>query len=188
MGNFMGTEEAMPSQAQLTQDPAGQAIDALSREELMLPGARELLATARLARLAYCGPDGLPRVIPIGFHWTGEQVIVCTVPSSPKVRALSARPRVALTIDTDEGTASRALSVRGVAAIDVVDGVPAEYLAAAVKGMDGEQAAQFEAQVRALYKRMARITIEPLWARYFDFGGGRLPGFLRELIAGGAAS
>jgi Pyridoxamine 5'-phosphate oxidase len=128
------------------------------------------------------GPDGFPRVIPIGFHWTGEQIIVCTVPSSPKVRALAARPEVALTIDTDQGTASRSLSVRGVAAIEIVDGVPDEYLAASAKNMDGEQARQFEASVRSMYKQMARITIEPRWARYYDFGAGRLPGFLLKLV------
>ena len=153
-------------------------------DELSHPGAQELLGTQRLARLAYTGPDGFPRVIPIGFHWTGQHIIVCTAPSSPKVPALSARPHVALTIDTDDGTASRALSVRGVAAIEVVDGVPEEYLAAAAKGMDGEQARQFEAAVRSMYKQMARITIEPQWARYYDFGTGRIPGFLLKLAEG----
>jgi hypothetical protein len=28
-----------------------------------------------------------PRVIPIGFYWNGEHVIVCTAPTSPKVAA-----------------------------------------------------------------------------------------------------
>src|SRR5262249_6726666 len=90
--------------------------------------------TRALARLAYPGSDGLPRVIPVGFHWDGEQIIVCTVPTSPKVPALQARPHVALTIDTDAGPASRALSVRGVVSVDIVDGVPAEYLAASTRG------------------------------------------------------
>jgi hypothetical protein len=150
--------------------------------ELDHPGARDLLATQSLVRLAYTGPDGFPRVIPIGFLWTGEHIIVCTVPSSPKVRALAARPHVALTFDTNQGTPGRSLSVRGVAAIEIVDGVPDEYLAAAAKTMDGEQARQFEAQVRSLYKQMARITIEPRWARYYDFGTGRIPGFLLKLV------
>src|SRR5215470_15594376 len=154
--------------------------DALARE-LDHPDARQLLAAQALARLAYTGPDGFPRVIPIGFHWDGARIIVCTVPISPKVRAMSARPHVALTIDTDDGTASRALMIRGVATIDIVDGVPDEYLAAATKTMDGQQARQFEAHVRMLYKQMARITIEPRWARYYDFGAGRVPGFLQKL-------
>jgi len=149
--------------------------------ELDHPDAQQLLTAQALARLAYTGPDGFPRVIPIGFHWNGGQIIICTVPISPKVRALSARPHVALTIDTDDGPASRALMVRGVATIDIVDGVPDEYLAAATKTMDGRQARQFESHVRMLYQQMARITIEPQWARYYDFGAGRVPGFLRKL-------
>jgi len=48
--------------------------------------------------------------------------------------------------------------------------------------MDAEQARQFEAQVRSMYQQMARITIQPRWARYYDFGTGRLPGFLLKLI------
>ena len=150
--------------------------------ELDHPGARDLLATQTLTRLAYTGTDGFPRVIPIGFLWTGEHIIVCTAPSSPKARALAARPEVALTIDTNQGTPGRSLSVRGVAAIEIVDGVPDEYLAASAKKMDGEQARQFEAAVRSMYKQMARITIEPRWARYYDFGAGRLPGFLLKLV------
>ena len=33
-----------------------------------------------------------------------------------------------------------------------------------------------------MYKQMARITIQPQWARYYDFGAGRVPGFLLKLI------
>ena len=67
------------------------------------------------------------------------------------------------------------------ATIEIVDGVPDEYLAAATKTMDDQQARQFEANVRMLYQQMARISIEPRWARYYDFGAGRIPGFLRKL-------
>ena len=61
-------------------------------EELEHPGARNLLASATLLRLAYNGSDGLPRVIPIGFYWNGSQIVVCTAATAPKVRALSSRP------------------------------------------------------------------------------------------------
>src|SRR2546425_13111412 len=30
-------------------------------------------------------------------------------------------------------------------------------------------------QLRAFYEQMARITIAPTWARYYDFGAGRRP-------------
>jgi uncharacterized pyridoxamine 5'-phosphate oxidase family protein len=157
--------------------------------ELEDPIARELLEGGALARLAYNGPDGFPRVIPIGFLWNGEQVVVCTATTAPKVRALSERPEVALTIDTgDTPGDTKAMFIRGTASVEIVDGVPDEYLAAATKNMDAEQANQFEAQVRSLYKQMARITIQPRWARYYDFGTGRLPGFLLELIQANQAS
>jgi hypothetical protein len=47
-------------------------------EELDHAGARNLLASATLLRLAYNGSDGFPRVIPIGFYWNGNQIVVCT--------------------------------------------------------------------------------------------------------------
>jgi hypothetical protein len=37
--------------------------------------------------------------------------------------------------------------------------------------------------VRSVYRQMARISIEPRWARYYDFTTGPLPEFLRELTA-----
>ena len=78
--------------------------------------------------------------------------------------------------------AANQVTVGGVAAIEIVDGVPDEYLAASTKKMDDEQARQFEAAVRSMYEQMARITIQPRWARYYDFGTGRLPGFLAKLV------
>ena len=61
------------------------------------------------------------------------------------------------------------LLVRGTAAIDIVDGVPPEYLAASRKAVGPDQWDSFEAQVRAMYKQMARIKITPLWAKLLDF-------------------
>jgi nitroimidazol reductase NimA-like FMN-containing flavoprotein (pyridoxamine 5'-phosphate oxidase superfamily) len=146
-----------------------------------LEPAEEILRTATLARLAYDGIDGTPRVVPIGFLWTGDAVVVATHPTAPKYNALRARPRVALTIDTNSPT--RSVLLRGDAEIEVVDGVAPEYLEAAAKSMEGEALAAFEAAVRETYDRMARISIRPDWARYFDFGAGRVPDFLRALAS-----
>jgi DNA-binding transcriptional LysR family regulator len=146
-----------------------------------LDAGEEILRTATLARLAYDGIDGTPRVIPIGFLWTGAAVVLATHPSAPKFAALRARPRVALTIDT--ASPARSLLLRGEAEIEVLDGPVPEYLEAAAKSMEGEELAAFEAACRETYDRMARISIVPDWARYFDFGAGRLPGFLRELTS-----
>jgi hypothetical protein len=45
----------------------------MSKQELARefghPGAQEL-PSGSMARLAYNGHDGFPRVIPVGFHWT----------------------------------------------------------------------------------------------------------------------
>jgi nitroimidazol reductase NimA-like FMN-containing flavoprotein (pyridoxamine 5'-phosphate oxidase superfamily) len=151
-------------------------------DELSTTGAQELLATTSAAHLAYVGRDGTPRVIPVGFFWTGDQVVISTATTSPKVAALSARPDVALTIDTgDTPDQARALSIRGRASVEIVDGVAEEYLAAARKTMDADAAAGFEQQVRGMYEQMARIVITPHWARYYDFGAGRMPRFLQEL-------
>ena len=152
--------------------------------ELGHPGAQELLSGS-MARLAYNGHDGFPRVIPVGFHWTGERIVVSTAPTSPKARALSSRPQVALTIDggsTPEE--ARALLVRGIATLETVDGVTEEYLASARESMEGAELAEFERNVQSTYAQMVRISIEPRWARFYDFGAGRLPAFLAKLVEG----
>jgi nitroimidazol reductase NimA-like FMN-containing flavoprotein (pyridoxamine 5'-phosphate oxidase superfamily) len=147
-----------------------------------LSDAQELLASTSAAHLAYIGKDGTPRVIPVGCYWTGEEFVISCATTSPKVAALSARPDVALSIDTgDTPDQARALSVRGQANVEIVDGVVQEYLAAARKTMDAEVAAAFEENVRELYDQMARIAIMPRWVRYYDFGAGRVPKFLQEL-------
>jgi nitroimidazol reductase NimA-like FMN-containing flavoprotein (pyridoxamine 5'-phosphate oxidase superfamily) len=153
-------------------------------EELEHPGARNLLASATLLRLAYNGSDGFPRVIPIGFYWNGNQIVVCTATTAPKAKALSSRPNVAITIDVGDTPAeAKALLVRGRASVDIVDGVAEEYLAASAKAMEGDRLAEFERQVRSLYDQLARISIEPVWARFFDFGAGRMPRFLQTLAS-----
>ena len=58
---------------------------------LATPLARELLASSIPARLAYVGTSGEPRVVPIGFQWDGEHLVMGTVPGSAKVRALYER-------------------------------------------------------------------------------------------------
>ncbi len=150
--------------------------------ELNDPGAQELLSSATLARLAYTGKDGFPRAIPIGFYWNGSAVVVCTAPISPKVAALSARPEVALTIDTD-APGARSLLIRGLAVIEEVDGIPEEYIRASTKAMNPAQIPDFEGHVRSMYKQMSRISITPRWARYYDFEAGRVPGFLLRLAS-----
>ena len=141
-----------------------------------------MLQPAHLARLAYNGPDGLPRVIPVGFLWSDERIVICTATTAPKLRALSSRPEVAVTIDAGSTPAdARSVLVRGIATVEIVDGVADEYLVAARKTMDAEHVETFEHAVRSLYDQMARISIEPRWARFYDFGAGRVPTFISAL-------
>ena len=153
-------------------------------DELGHPGAQQLL-DGSAAHLAYRGPDGFPRVIPVGFLWNGDRIIVCTATTSPKVAALSSRPNVAVSIDSGSSPeAAKSLLLRGIASMETVDGVADEYLAMSTKSMDLAQQAEFEREVRKLYKQMVRISIEPQWARFFDYGAGRLPAFLDKLVNG----
>lgn len=147
-----------------------------------LAAAEDLLEDTSAAHLAYTGTDGTPRVVPVGFYWTGAEIVVSTAATAPKVATLRAHPEVAVAIDTG-GTpeSARALSVRGRVSVEIVDGVVPEYLAAARKGMGGEAAAEFERNCRELYDQMARIAITPTWVRFYDFGAGRMPRFLQEL-------
>jgi hypothetical protein len=150
--------------------------------ELAAAGAQELLAATSSAHLAYNAEDTTPRVIPVGFFWTGAEFVVSTATTSPKVAALKARPDVALSIDGgDTPGQARALSVRGRASVTIVDGLVPEYLAAARKSMGAEAAAEFEKSCREIYDQMARIAIVPSWVRFYDFGAGRTPKFLKEL-------
>lgn len=132
------------------------------------PLAQELLHSAIPARLAYTATDGFPRVIPIGFHWNGEQIIVCTASNAYKVRALAKNPKVALNIDTNTQP-PHILLVRGTANLEMVEGVPSEYLEGAKKLIGAQQFQAFEAEVRSLYKQMTRISIAPEWAKLLDF-------------------
>jgi Pyridoxamine 5'-phosphate oxidase len=146
------------------------------------PLAQELLHSPLLARLGYNGLDGSPRVVPIGYLWAGTSFITCTAAKAPKVRALTANPKVAMTIDTDTQP-PHVLLVRGTASIEIVDGVPDDYLEASRKGLPPEEWSAFEDQVRSVYPQMARITIRPEWAKLLDFET-RLPSALEELVSG----
>ncbi len=150
--------------------------------ELSVPGARELIESTSAAHLAYVATDGTPRVIPVGFFWTGDEFVISTATTAPKVEALAAHPNVALAIDTGNTPGgARLLSVRGRADVQIVDGVVPEYLAAARATMEADGAAEFEQNVRRMYDQMARVAITPTWVRFYDFGAGRMPHFLQEL-------
>lgn len=151
-------------------------------EVLAKPISQQLLGSSIPARLAYVGVDGEPRVIPIGFLWDGERLLIATVPKSAKVRALRQNPRVALTIDTQDQWPPRVLLIRGAAQVELVDGVPDFYVEAARKAVPDEHFEGWEQGVRALYDQMVTIIVEPDWAKLLDFET-TLPKSVEDLIA-----
>jgi hypothetical protein len=144
------------------------------------PVAQELLTAPIHARLAYSAMDGSPRVIPVGYFWNGEQFVIGSPANSPKVEALAADPRVAFTVDTSTFP-PHVLLVRGEATVEVVDGVPDEFVAASRRFIGEDGMPEWEAGSRALYKQMAIIRITPTWAKILDFET-RLPSPIEELI------
>jgi nitroimidazol reductase NimA-like FMN-containing flavoprotein (pyridoxamine 5'-phosphate oxidase superfamily) len=131
------------------------------------PVARELLNSRQLARLAYTWTDGSPRVVPIWFHWTGTRIAFGSPPKAPKLRALDRNPQVAVTIDDSSSWPYHALLVRGDAAVDMLDDVSEEYVAAAHRYFDDEPADAWVSQLRG--RPMARISMTPTWVAVLDF-------------------
>lgn len=149
-------------------------------EILNRPLSRELLARD-VARLAYVAKDGTPRAIPIAFVWNGSQIVMCTPPNAPKLASLRHNPAVALTIDT-EVHPPQILLIRGRAGLDVVEGIPDEYLQAnSTYAMTPEQRTEWEAEVHSLYRGMVRIVVTPTWAKLIDFET-TLPTAVEELL------
>jgi hypothetical protein len=152
-------------------------------EVLSRPMSQELLARD-LTRLAYIAKDGTPRTIPIGFTWNGSQLVMCTAKNAPKLTALRHNPAVALTIDT-EVHPPKILLIRGSAELDVVEGIPDEYLSMnGTYQMTPDQRVEWEAGVRSLYDGMVRIVVTPTWAKLIDFET-TLPSAVEELAGSG---
>jgi Pyridoxamine 5'-phosphate oxidase len=137
-----------------------------SMELLGDPVASALLSSVNPARLAYTWTDGSPRVVPIWFHWTGDQFVLGSPPKAPKLKALAADPRVALTID-DNAWPHKVLMVRGRADIEMLDDVCPEYAMAAARYFGPEQGGAWAASLHG--KPMARIAIAPEWVGILDF-------------------
>jgi hypothetical protein len=172
----MMTTTSMPG---ATNDTASreQALETEQRGALTLlahPVAQELLQATIPARLAYIALDGTPRVVPMQFHWTGEEVVLSCWPDDPKAAALRANPQVALTIDT-VAPPFKVLQIRGTATVTLVDGVPPEMAAASIRYMGQEAGTAWVEQAARLSPQTVRIAICPTWVDVLDFET-RLPG------------
>ena len=130
------------------------------------PVAKALLSSTAPARLAYQWLDGTPRVVPIWFHWNGTELVLGTPPRAPKLRALAANPRVAVTIDQADWP-YKVLLIRGDASVENLDNISPEYEEAALRYFGQEQGRAWADQLRDAPS--ARIRIRPTWVGILDF-------------------
>ena len=144
--------------------PAAEARTVLQTD----PVAQQLLQSTIPARLAYTWRDGSPRVVPMWFHWTGEDLLMGAPPNAPKMRVLAARPAVALSVDSNEWP-YQVLAVRGTASVESVDDLFPEYVAMARRYLGEAGAEQFLALYRQTFSRWTRIAIRPEEVRVLDF-------------------
>jgi hypothetical protein len=132
------------------------------------PTAQKLVQAPIPARLAYVSKDGSPRVVPVSYLWNGTAFVFASPPDWPKIKALSANPKVALTIDTTDFPPN-ILLVRGEATIEFDKGLPDEYVEASRRIVGEERMAEWEASVRAEERNMALVSITPTWIKIMDF-------------------
>jgi Pyridoxamine 5'-phosphate oxidase len=144
------------------------------------PVAQRLLQATVPAHLAYTWRDGTPRVVPIGFHWNGEEIVLATTPDAPKTKVLTNGSKVAVSIDSG-AKPPKVLLIRGTVRTDTVEGIAPEY-AAMVRRTEGEEGGQALLDEAArLYPRQTRIFIHPEWVGILDFET-RLPSAVERAI------
>ena len=145
------------------------------------PVAQQLLQSTSPAHLAYTWRDGTPRVVPIGFHWNGAEIVLATALDAPKTKVLQTGSKVALTIDSNS-MPPKVLLIRGTVRIDTVEGIAPEYAAMIRRTMGEEDGQTLLAQAAPLYPRMTRLFIHPDWVGLLDFEA-RLPSAVERAIA-----
>lgn len=139
-----------------------------SLELLNDPIAQELLQAPFPLRLAYVWTDGTPRVVPIGFHWNGSELVIGSPPGAPKVAMLARNPKVAVTIDSNQ-MPYHVLLIRGTASVSVHDGIIPEYVAYCKRFFGEEGGKAWVDQITPVVPKMARIAIKPEWVAVQDF-------------------
>lgn len=149
---------------------------------LQEPLAQQLLHSMGLAHLAYTWHDGTPRVIPTGFHWNGEEIVMVTSADAPKTRVLTNGSKVAVSIDLDFA-ASKTLFIRETVRVETAEGLAPEYVTLARQSRSQEDAEAHLKEAARIYPRMTRICIRPDWVGLLDFETGtRLPSFVERAI------
>ncbi|MFT4039119.1 MAG: PPOX class F420-dependent oxidoreductase [Thermomicrobiales bacterium] len=81
--------------------------------ETIIPASHiDLLTAPGFGHLATVGPGGAPQVNPVGYLWTGEQVLISVEATTQKLRNIRREPRVAISF-LDSRNPARYLEIRG---------------------------------------------------------------------------
>jgi hypothetical protein len=136
------------------------------------PVAQMLLNGPYPAHLSYVWTDGSPRVIPIGFTWTGTELVTGTPDNAPKLKALKDGDRVAVTIDTYTPPFG-VLYIRGIARLSPYDGIVPEWAMAGERLMGKEGGQAFVNLIDGMLKagviKFIRLAVQPTWVGILDF-------------------
>ena len=136
------------------------------------PIAQMLLNGPYPAHLSYVWTDGSPRVIPIGFTWTGTELVTGTPHNAPKLKALKDGDRVAVTYDTYTPP-FRVLYIRGIVRLSPYDGIVPEWAMAGerLSGKEGNQAFVnlIDGMLKAGVVKFIRLAVKPTWVGILDF-------------------
>ncbi|HEX9092167.1 MAG TPA: hypothetical protein VF831_11795 [Anaerolineales bacterium] len=116
--------------------------------------------------------DGTPRVVPIGFTWTGKELVTSSPSSAPKLLALKEGDKVTVTFDSYTPP-FMVLYIRGIVHICPCDELVPDWCEAAVRMMGKAGAEGFinmsEAMLKAGAMKITRLAVEPTLAGIVEF-------------------
>ena len=84
------------------------------------PRGRQLLSEPNIGNLGFHGLDGYPRVLPVWFTLTEDELLIASPPDAYKCRALRADGRAALTVSTPKAP-YHVVSATGRVEVEVIE-------------------------------------------------------------------
>ncbi len=145
------------------------------------PSIQKLITDPIHMRIGYTGLDGFPRCVPVSYLWNGKAFAFASPTWAYKVRALTAHPEVAFTVDTNTFW-PLTMIVRGTASIEVRPGVPEEHIEASRRHIDPDQFDEWLRAKRESLTEMAVISIVPTHIRVMDWDTRFPPGYDEQIL------
>jgi hypothetical protein len=134
---------------------------------LSKPVAQQLLSSRIPARFAYTRDFTEPKIVPVWFHWNGEEIVIGRfIKSKTQPSEVATGAPVAVCIDTQDFP-YQALTMSGVARVELVRGLVPEYEQACHRYLP-HTAPEFLNRIRAHHETMVRIAIHPTNAHLLD--------------------